>query len=275
MTGANFWDARGHVMSGSNDEPTRKQLFEWIGKNEKVFYSPRQPLDPIGVYFSPSTRNYFADEFLRSYQGVLILLMQTHQPFHVVTPRTLADFHGRSLVLPDVRILDETERKLISRFAVDHKLVVTGEDGTKLTANANIIRFPECPGKKYMGALEADFAATSPNSQEEFLRALGGSSTVEVNASSWVATSIAQVEGSPHVFFANFRGLRPGVNAIQTPETGATIRVRGRGKGYFLPFLGTTQELAGSWDGVSTTYKLPAIQKGGVAWIAKNSDTGN
>ena len=63
--------------------------------------------------------------------------------------------------------------------------------------------------------------------------------------------------------------MRPGVNAIQTPETGATIAVQGRGKGYFLPFLGATEELKGKWDGTKTVYLLPPIQKGGVAWVVR------
>ena len=271
MAGANFWDARGHVMSGSNDPPTRRQIFEWIGKNEKVFYSPRQPMNPIGVYFSPSTRNYFTNDFLRSYQGVLILLMQAHQDFQIVTPRTLADFNGHTLILPDVRVLDESERKSISRFSGTHKLVVTGQDATELPAGANVVRFSDCPGKKYLASLEANFAAASPNSEQEFLQALGKEENIEISASPWVATSVARVDGTPHIFLANFRDLQPGVNAVQTPETGATIKVRGRGNAYFLPFLGTTRELPADWDGVNTTYKLPAIQKGGVTWIAESS----
>jgi hypothetical protein len=272
MAGANFWDARGHVMSGSNDPATRRQIFEWIEKNEKVFYNPRQPINPIGVYFSPGTRNYFASDFLRSYQGVLILLLQAHQSFQVVTPRTLADFRGRALVLPDVRILDDREQKLLTQFAAGHKLVVTGQGPPGLQASANILQFSECPGKKYLANLESNFAAASPNSEREFLQSLGKEEDVEVTASSWVATSIARVDGTSHVFFANFRGLQPGLNAVQTPETGATIKVLGRGKGFFLPFLGSTQELIGDWDGTTTTYRLPAIQKGGVAWIAEGSD---
>jgi hypothetical protein len=46
----------------------------------------------------------------------------------------------------------------------------------------------------------------------------------------------------------------------------------GKGKGYFLSFLGTTQELvADSEDGTTTTYKLPAILKGGVTWMELQS----
>ena len=43
MAGANFWDAPGHSMAGSNDLPTRKKIFSWIQAHEKTFYLPRAP----------------------------------------------------------------------------------------------------------------------------------------------------------------------------------------------------------------------------------------
>ena len=267
MAGTNFWDAQGHVMSGSNHPPTRREIFQWIEQNEKALYRPRRPVNPIGVYFSPATRNFFTGDFLPSYQGILILLMQQHWEFQIVTPRTLGEFRGRALVLPDVRLLDDDERRQITQFAASHRLVVTGQDVTGIGANGNVVKFPDCPGKKYLMELERNFAAASPETQDNFLRALEKDDEVEVHASPWLATQIANVDGSLHVFFANFNGLRPGGNAIQTPETGATIVAQGRGTGYFLPFLGVTQELAGQWDGTKTVYRLPPIQKGGVAWI--------
>src|ERR1700740_2033480 len=119
MAGANFWDAPGHSMAGSNDLPTRKKIFDWIGEHEKTFYEPRLPIDPIGVYFSPETRDYFANEFIVSYRGILILLMQKHLEFQIVTPRTLAEFHGQTLVLPDVRVLNDGERESLKKFVAD------------------------------------------------------------------------------------------------------------------------------------------------------------
>jgi hypothetical protein len=74
--GANVWDAKGHVMAGSNDWGVRKRVFAWIADYERTLYSPRQPIEPIGVYFSPSTRDYFPDEFVRSYRGTMCLLLQ-------------------------------------------------------------------------------------------------------------------------------------------------------------------------------------------------------
>ena len=46
--------------------------------------------------------------------GILILLMQKHLEFQIVTPRTLADFHGKTLVLPDVRVLGDEREELVA-----------------------------------------------------------------------------------------------------------------------------------------------------------------
>ena len=270
MTGANFWDAPGHSMAGSNDLPTRKKIFDWIQAHEKTFYLPRVASHPVGVYFSPETRNIYADEFIRSYRGILILLMQKHWEFHVVTPRNLADFKGETLVLPDVHILHDQEKDWLRKFVKQrHNLVITGTDATQLGETANVTRFPQCPGKAYMSALEGDFEHADPDSRADFLKSLKNTSEVEVAASPMVATSIAQVEGKPHVFFANFAGLRGGVNPVQTPQTGVRVRIArsGKAKGFFLPFLGDVQEVNGvsEADG-RTSYTLPAITKGAVFW---------
>jgi hypothetical protein len=143
MAGANFWDAPGHSMAGSNDLETRKRIFSWIKANEKTFYLPRSPVDPIGVYFSPDTRNFYAEDFIASYRGILILLMQQHLEFQIVTPRTLADFRGKTLVLPDVRVLGDGEKSALQAFAAQGKrLLITGTDATGTASSQNIVRFP-------------------------------------------------------------------------------------------------------------------------------------
>src|SRR6267378_3359569 len=195
MAGANFWDAPGHSMAGSNDLPTRKKIFSWIQAHEKTFYLPRNPVHPVGVYFSPDTRNIFADEFIRSYRGILVLLMQKHWEFQVVTPRNLAEFKGETLVLPDVRILHDQEKDWLRKFVEKGRtLAITGTDATQLGETANVTRFPRCPGKEYMSAIESDFERADPDSQAEFLKSLKNTTEVEVTASPMVATSIAAVE---------------------------------------------------------------------------------
>ncbi len=76
------------------------------------------------------------------------------------------------------------------------------------------------------------------------------------------------MEGKTHVFFANFAGLQPGVNPVQTPQTGVQVTVPGAGSGhgFFLPFLGEVQPVTGTAGDGSVVYKLPAIEKGAVFW---------
>ena len=268
MAGANFWDAPGHVMAGSNDPPTRKKIFTWIEAHQNTFYLPRSPIHPIGVYFSPQTRNLFADDFIRSYRGILILLMQKHLEFQIVTPRTLDKFQGETLVLPNVRVLDDQERAQLKQYATGHQLVVTGRDVTGLSNESHLRRFPDCPGKAYMTELEKDFDGTRPDSQQAFLQSLSQTPVFSIAAPASVATSIAEVDHQPHIFFANFTGLRGHVNPVQTPltEVGVTISTSAAGKGFFLPFLGEVHELKGIPGDNSISYTLPAISKGAVFW---------
>jgi len=270
MAGANFWDAPGHSMAGSNDLPTRKKIFDWIGEHEKTFYLPRAAIDPIGVYFSPETRNLYADEFLASYRGILILLMQKHIEFQIVTPRTLTEFQGKTLVLPDVHVLGQSEKTWLKGFAAAKKLVVTGTDATELGDMPNVVRIRQCPGKAYNAAIEKDFEHSSPDSAQEFLASLQGADAVRIQASSQIATSIARTsDGHIKVFFANFAGLRGGSNPVQTPQNGieVTVQAKAEGKGFFLPFLGQAQAVKGERDGDSIRFSLPTIARGAVFWF--------
>ena len=270
MDGANFWDAPGHSMAGSNDRETRKRIFAWIKAHEDTFYKPRTAIAPIGVFFSPETRNYFADEFISSYRGILILLMQKHLEFQIVTPRTLGEFRGNTLVLPDVRVMNDGERGLVRKYVEGGKrLVITGEDATRVGGAAAVVRFGKCPGKDYYAALEKSVADTNPDVEHEFLESLKAETPVRVTASHMMATSIARVDGKTQVFFANFAGLEGGVNPVQTPQTGVQVTVAGAGggHGFFLPFLGEVQPVAGTAAGGGVVYTLPAIEKGAVFWV--------
>ena len=270
MAGANFWDAPGHSMAGSNDLPTRKKIFDWIQQHEKTFYLPRTPIDPIGVYFSPETRNLYAKDFLDSYRGILILLMQKHLSFQIVTPRTLADFHGKTLVLPDVRILGDVEKSWLKDYAAQgNKIVVTGTDATALAESPSVTRMTECPGKAYNAAIEKDFEHSAPDSQHDFFASLQGGDAVRIQASPQIATSISHTpDGHDNVFFANFAGLVGGSNPIQTPQTGVTVAVKSSSdlKGFFLPFLGQVQPVKGVRSGDSVSFTLPTITRGAVFW---------
>jgi hypothetical protein len=261
--GTNSWDARGHVMSGSNDLATRTEVFQWIAKHEKTFYSPRLPIDPVGVYFSPQTRNYFPREFIESYLGTMALVIHSHREFQVVTPRSLAAFKGILLILPDVRCLSQEEVDSLKSLAqAGTQLVITAEtarydelrnprtpnplhtwlgirEGRK-SAGAGKQRFvylPQDPGRQYMRQLakEFDLAAGEGSAagteferlRESFWRDVTADSALEklvrIEASPFVVAQIASVNGRPYVFLANFKGLKARENSKQIPEEGVRI----------------------------------------------------
>ena len=270
MAGANSWDAPGHSMAGSNDLATRKRIFGWIAEHEATFYRPRRPIQPVGVYFSPKTRNYYAQDFLASYRGCMILLMQAHREFQVVTPRTLAEFKGEVLIVPDVREFSDAERGALKSLAASGtRIVITGQNGTGLAAGANVELFPDCPCRKYERSLDPNLEKADPEQAREFLATLRHYGEIEITASPLVATSIAMVEGKPHIFLANFSGLRGGANAAPTLLKGIALRLRTRATVRFLPFLRSVQEVPGIREGDGFIYRLPEMGRGGVAWIEK------
>src|SRR5208282_2997279 len=180
MVGANFWDAPGHSMGGSNDPATRALIFEWIEKHENTFYSPRIPMHPVGVYFSPKSRDYGQEKFLSSYRGALVGLLQAHRELQVVTPRTLAFYHGKFLVLPNVGALKQVEKQALKVF-VDHggHLVVLGTDATGVAASV-LTALPADPARDYFQALRENFAFASENPPADLLNALDQKGEMEV-----------------------------------------------------------------------------------------------
>jgi hypothetical protein len=309
MAGANVWDARGHVMSGSNDMETRKVIFNWIARHEKTFYSPRNPVRPIGIYFSPKTRDYFSTEFIESFRGMMYLLLQSHLEFQIVTPRDRQSFRGEELILPDVRCLSQPELDWLQGIVRNGKaLLVTGETGrydekrqpwtenplhkllgitepAREQTSAALARFiyaPRCPGKAYYAEVEkhfneyaaqgdyqaASFEKLRQRLSSEILRLSNSEAGVKIDASPFLSTQIAEVNGKIHVFMANFRGLKSNEVAQQVPERNIRIVFPApqNVKLYVLPFLGEIQELAGEWSPGKITFTIPEVTQGMVVW---------
>src|SRR5439155_23591831 len=108
---------------------------------------------------------------------------------------------------------------------------------------------------------------TMPAQAQDFIAQLGFGAGITIEASPSVATHVASVDGRPHVFFANFKGLIGGKNPVQTPETGAMLVVSGQATARFLPFLGDVQTLRGESEDGKTTFLIPPITKGAVVWL--------
>jgi hypothetical protein len=193
--------------------------------------------------------------------------MQSHREYQIVTPRTLASFRGKNLILPDVRVLSKEETAALRKYSGSiGKLVATGALSEGLQGETNLIHVADSPGARYIALAESDFVDCSPNSEKLFLDSLGGGE-IRVKASPMVAAQIASVNGEAHVFFANFLGLRAKENAVQTPEKHAEIIVPGKARGRFLPFLGEETTITGRLENGSTHFDLPEIAKGAVAWF--------
>jgi hypothetical protein len=310
IAGTNCWDARGHVMSGSNDIETRKVIFKWIAEYENNFYKPRTPINPIGVYFSLKTRNYFANDFIKSYNGIMNLMLQSHTEFQIVTPRTVDKFEGDILIMPDAKCISEEEITYLKSFLAKGKgLFVTGETGNydntgarvsdnpihemleiedadqKLSSSGkpNYIYSPQCPGKLYsdlckyefdIAAWEGNDESTSfKNFRENFFRDLNNQfnyqSEIMIEASSFLSIQITSVDNKPHVFIANYKGLKSGETAKQIPEKDVKIKFLNINEGntYYLPYLGEKLELSSEISNGGLTCIIPVVEKGGVVWV--------
>ncbi len=284
MAGTNTWDAQGHVMSGSNDIQERKLIFGWIKDHEKTFFLPRQPVAPIGVYFSPKTRDYFAEEFIDSFRGIMMLLMQSHVEFQIVTPRTLASFRGSVLIAPDARCASNRELDLMHSYAAQGKTLIAPGAGTYDETGA---RRPEVaigssyPGIAYYAALKNEFnqaAGDGKWEQTEFdklrKRLLGQllkgfKPAVEIDGSPFLSSQIANVNGKLTIFLANFGGLKSKENAQQIPARNVkiTFSTDGPRRIALLPFMGQMQEIPGTFRDGKLHCDIPSIDKGAVLWL--------
>ena len=272
MAGANFWDAPGHSMAGSNDPATRAQIFEWIAKNEKTFYDPHMAMNPAGVYFSPKSRDYDVKEYLPSYRGAVLLLIQAHREFQVVTPRTLGQFHGQVLVLPDVSVLNEGEKNDLRRYSENGgRLLILGRNVTGLSTTPKIVQYVPDPAKAYYAVAQKDIAGAAKNTPEKLLMAMMVKNEIEIAAPATVATNFARVDGTPHAYLANFGGLVPSKVAVPSPVSGIRVKIpaeMGESLAY-LPFLGEKQVLRGTRQGDQVEFTLPTMERGAAIWVVK------
>ena len=120
---------------------------------------------------------------------------------------------------------------------------------------------------EYYAALVHDFEQATPESQHDFLESLRAGNEIRIAALPSVATSVARVDGKPHVFLLNFTGVKSKENPVQTPQSDVRITLSSGGKGFFLPFLGEVQAVTGVREGDSVTYRLPVLAKGAVFWV--------
>jgi hypothetical protein len=272
MAGANLWDAKGHVMSGSNDMAVRTEVFHWVAAHQAIFSGTRKPIGKVGVYFSDTTRNYGPMEYIASYRGMLLLLLQEHLQFLIVTPRTISAFTGTMLVLPDVRVLSEQESTAVHHFQQKGgKLVLTGRPDAKLDDIPAAIRFPDCPERSYLERASTHFDAVRPSEESALLRAIDDHSEFEITAPRDVVAHAATIENASYIFFANFTGLQAGKVATPTSQSGLVITAPARwgARMHVLPFMGRESIISGRPGDANTQFRLPPLERGAVVWFSK------
>src|SRR3984957_12487422 len=270
MAGANFWDAKGHVMSGSNDMGTRIEIFKWVAAHEDIFGVHREPTGEVGVYFSDTTRNFYPQDFVASYRGVLLLLLRNHIQFRIVTPRTVSSFDRQVLILPDVRIMSDAESSAIHRFsAYGGRLIITGQSDAKLNDLSKAGRYPDAPERAYLKSAETDFDSPDSPWASDFLHSLHLSDKVEVTASRNVVVHVATIGRRQFIFLANFDGLKAG--EVATPRTQHDIQLTLQAPAgtqlHILPFLGVESVISGKQQGHQMQFTLPSVERGAIAWI--------
>jgi len=183
FSGTNMWDVEGYVMSSTNDMNTRAEVYKWVSEYEDIFYSTRLPIEPISVYFSDITRNYFSEEFIDSYRGIINLLMHSHLPFQIVTSRSIDELSPKILILPNVKCISDDEAASLKALAEKGtKFIITGEfatfneerevlDSISLTENLswlsnyfnqylsyNYLLLNDCPGNAYTKIMKVELS---------------------------------------------------------------------------------------------------------------------
>lgn len=300
MAGTNSWDARRFVMSGSNDYEARTKVYKWISENEKLIYAPRKPISPVGIYFSPKTRNYFPDDWIESYMGIFNLLLREHIEFEIITPRTLAATNCKVLLLPDVKCVNDIEySQLQSWLKKGNTLISTGETGKfndkrEISGNqsrmqelsrvySNAIQIGGNPEKEFYRFLKENFNASVytgkyPTYEDKGIsqlldqvnKAKGFAQAVKIENAEVCVTQIASVDNKPTVFLSNFSGLKPKVNANPLPAKDVVVtfsNVKQEADAVFIPFMGTPLHIKGEWINGNLKIMLPPILRGAIVQV--------
>lgn len=295
MAGTNSWDAHRFVMGGSNDFEARTKVYKWISKNEKLIYAPRKKMSPVGIYFSPKTRSYFADDFTTAYLGMMNLLLREHIEFEIVTPRTLADANCKTLIFPDVKCVSDYEySQLQSWLKKGNTLISTGEtakydEKQEVSLNQSRMQeltntYPEAihingnPERTFYHFLKDNYnksvqkgkVPVYDNKDLNQLMSLihnskGYLPAISIENADVCTVQIASVNTKPTVFLANFSGLIGRKNANPIPAQNIVVTfTHAKQKAYavFIPFMGEPKKIQGKWSNGTLKVTLPEITRG-------------
>jgi hypothetical protein len=300
MAGTNSWDAHRFVMGGSNDYEARTKVYKWISENEKLIYAPRKTISPVGIYFSPKTRSYFAEDWTTSYLGMMNLLLREHIEFEIVTPRTLATTNCKTLLLPDVKCVSDIEySQLQTWLKKGNTLISTGEtakynDKREITVNQlrmnelaavypNAFQIDGNPESAFYQFLKEKFNASVykgnyPAYENQGISRLldlvktanGYTPQIKIENADGCVTQISAVDNKPTIFLANFAGLKGKINANPFPDKDILVtfyNVKRKVHVLFIPFMGVPQNIKGKWENGNLSVTLPEIKRGAIVQL--------
>lgn len=295
FSGTNMWDVKGYIMSETNDMKTRTEVYKWVSQYEDIFYSPRTPLEPISVYFSDVTRNYFSEEFINSFRGIVSMLMHSHLPVQIVTSRTIDKLSPKILILPDVKCISDQELSFLKTLEGNGtKLIATGEfasydenlEKQNSISFTDLINLKDCPGKTYTENLKSElnkyFNSNNFDTEEMyetkniFLSKLfeltSYSSKFKIDAPIELITTTSIDENYIYLFLTNIKGICEACDAEERNIRDVKISYTGSIGGdevYALPFLGTKEKVTTLKTENETSFTIPEVERGMVIIIKR------
>lgn len=295
FSGTNMWDVKGYIMSETNDMKTRTEVYKWVSQYEDIFYSPRTPLEPISVYFSDVTRNYFSEEFINSFRGIVSMLMHSHLPVQIVTSRTIDKLSPKILILPDVKCISDQELSFLKTLKGNGtKLIATGEfasydenlEKQNSISLTDLINLKDCPGKTYTENLKSElntyFNSNNFDTEEMdetkniFLSTLfeltSYSSKFKIDAPIELITTTSIDENYIYLFLTNIKGICEACDAEERNIRDVKISYTGSIGGdevYALPFLGTKEKVTTLKTENETSFTIPEVERGMVIIIKR------
>ena len=295
FSGTNMWDVKGYIMSETNDMAARTEVYKWVSEYEDIFYSQRTPLEPISVYFSDITRNYFSEEFINSYRGIVSLLMHSHLPFQIVTSRTLERLSPKILILPDVKCASNKEINSLKTLKENGtKLIATGEFASydenlnkqNSSLPSDLIILKDCPGKAYTENLKDELNKYFNSDEFEteemletkniFLSKLfeltSYSSKFKIDAPVELITTTSIDEKYIYLFITNIKGICEACDTENKNITDVKISYTssiGGDEVYTLPFLGRKEKVNTLKTENEISFTIPEIQRGMVVIIKR------
>jgi hypothetical protein len=262
-TGANTWDARGHVMSGSNDMAVRTEVFGWIAKHEHTFYDARTPIAPVGVYFSPVTRDYWPDKYVPRFRAAMELLLLSHREFQILTPRTVSSFRGSFVIVPGKSLLESGEQEKLG--SLKPKM---------FDFDSELAHFDSWLERSFTA--NAETGAQAAEMQKEiarYARQIPADPRLAIHTSPFVISQRARVNGRTHVFLMNLKGIRAKRNLLPEAEKGTTMElaVPRKTRAFVLPFLGDASLANTSYSNGKLLVRVPPFTRSVVVWFEDNA----